>query len=70
MLGPLATGLHTGGGLHLELKQQRPHHAGAGYKQRAGEPRQFSVPYIQYPAPPADVVAGGAVSSDQYITRL
>ena len=40
MPGPLATGLHTGGGLHLELPQQRPPHAGAGYKQRAGEPRQ------------------------------
>ena len=40
MPGPLATGLHTGRGLHLELQQQRPHHAGAGYKQRAGEPRQ------------------------------
>ena len=40
MLGPLDTGLHTGRGLHLELQQQRPHHAGAGYKQRAGEPRQ------------------------------
>ena len=28
MLGTLATGLHTGWGLHLELQQQRPHHAG------------------------------------------